>query len=122
MGRGAYFFVVGYFLETGKEFAAGRKLFQIGVRYLVLGFYPGSRFAGGIVFEPAVRVRHLGSEIIVHCVVFARSGEFGRAGINRKSHYCHGDDKFSFHVCNIVILIEKPVENFFQPVFFNPIR
>ena len=73
--------IVGNLREPLEQLCAERNLLQVCVRNLVLGLNPGGGLLGSIVLKPAVRICHLGAEIIVYSIVFARHGCLGSAGV-----------------------------------------
>ena len=87
MEGNANLLIVGHFLEALQEFLTAREALEVVVRHLVLGLHPRGCFFGGIVLQPAVRVRNLCAEICVYSVVFARYHRLGRAGV--KCNCCH---------------------------------
>ena len=76
----AYLLIVDHLGEAGQQFAAERNLVQVMGGVLVLGGYPGGRLFRVVVFQPAVRVCHFRSEVVVNSVVFPCNGHLGCAG------------------------------------------
>ncbi len=80
--------VVGEFGDALLHILAEGDLGQIVLSHLVLGIDPGLGLGAAVILEPAVRVGHLGAEVVVHRVHAARVGVVD-ASLRREGRRCN---------------------------------
>ena len=92
----AHLLIVTDLLEALQQLGAERNMSKVVRSRTVLGFDPGRSLVGTVIFQPAVRVGHLGAEIVVGSGVLAGLGRLRGAGENGQSTHCCR--KQSFHI------------------------